>query len=142
MKKTTLFLFFFFSFSVFAQAQTDSLRITLQKAIEIALTENPSMRIAERTIETKKYYKKEQIVSLFPSVSAGVSYQRTIQKQKMDMSKMMETLGPILALLDTNPAHKGGGGPMEVGSYNTLALSANLTLPIIAPALWQALKLS
>ena len=154
MKKTTLFLLSLFSLTVFAQAQTDSLRISLQKAIEIALTENPSMRIAERTIETKKYYKKEQIVSLFPSVSAGVSYQRTIQKQKMvmDMSKMTSgitsLLDPIVtALIEHDiypifPESEEGIGAMEIGSYNNMVLSANLTLPIIAPALWQALKLS
>jgi outer membrane protein TolC len=154
MKKTTLFLFSLFSLTVFAQAQRDSLRISLQKAIEIALTESPSMRIAERTIETKKYYRKEQIVSLFPSVSAGVSYQRTIQKQKMvmDMSKMTSSitdlLDPIVTALINNgiypvfPEPEEGGGAMEIGSYNNMVLSANLTLPIIAPALWQALKLS
>ncbi|MCL2246221.1 MAG: TolC family protein [Lentimicrobiaceae bacterium] len=154
MKKIPLLLLSLLSLTLFAQPKTDSLRITLAKAIEIALNENPSMRIADRTIETKKYYKKEQIVSLFPSVAAGASYQRTLQKQKMvmDMSKMTSSitdlLNPIVnALIDNNiypvfPEPEEGDGAMEIGSYNNMVLSANFTLPIIMPALWNSLKLN
>jgi outer membrane protein TolC len=154
MKKLTLFTLTLFSLSVFAQNKTDSIPITLQQAIEIALNENPTMRIADRTIETKKYYKKEQIVALFPSVSAGASYQRTLQKQRMvmDMSKMTSGMTELLlpfykAFSELGkeipfPESEGGGEPMEVGSFNNLAFSANLSLPIIAPALWNTIKLT
>jgi outer membrane protein TolC len=156
-------LFFLFSAfclllsaSAFAQTKPDSLSITLQQAIEIALNESPNIRIADRTIETKKLYKQEQLVALFPSISGGVSYQRMLQKQKMvmDMSKMSEGfenyLTPIYKTLEEHnifvplpePGADGGGGAMEIGSYNTAVLSANLTLPIIAPALWNVIKLS
>jgi outer membrane protein TolC len=127
----------------------DSLSITLQQAIEIALNESPAMRIADRTIETKKYYKKEQIVGLFPNVTASASYQRTLQKQKMvmDMSKMtsgiVSYLQPIYEALQIPfPDSNGEGGPLEMGTFNNAALSANLTLPVIAPALWNVIKLS
>jgi outer membrane protein TolC len=124
MKKPTLLLSCLISFSVFAQSKTDSIPVTLQQAIEIALNESPDIRIADRTIETKKYYKKEQIVALFPGVSASASYQRTIQKQKMVMEFM--------------------GAPMEieVGTYNNMVLGANLTLPLVMPALWNTIKLT
>jgi outer membrane protein TolC len=124
MKKTILFLLFIVTLHCFAQTKQDSIRITLPQAIEIALSESPNIRIADRTIETKKYYKKEQIVSLFPNVTGGASYQRTIQKQKMVMDFMGQSM------------------EIEVGTFNNAVLSANLTLPIIAPALWNTLKLT
>jgi len=125
MKKTLpLIALFLFSITVFAQPKTDSLRITLPQAIHIALNESPTMRIADRTIETKKYYKKEQIVALFPNITGAASYQRTIQKQKMVMDFMGQTM------------------EIEVGTFNNMVLSANLTLPIIMPALWNSIKLT
>jgi len=124
MKSFPFIAIFFFSFTVFAQQNTDSLRITLQQAIEIALNESPTMRIADRTIETKKYYKKEQIVALFPNITGAASYQRTIQKQKMVMEFMEQSM------------------EIEVGTFNNMVLSANLSLPIIMPALWNTLKLN
>jgi outer membrane protein TolC len=114
-----------FTLTGFAQAKPDSLSITLQQALEIALNESPTMRIADRTIETKKYYRKEQIVGLFPNVAGAASYQRTLQKQKMVID--------IPGL---------GTQEMEVGTFNNMVLSANLTLPIIAPALWNTIKLT
>jgi len=124
MKKPLLFILSLIALSVFAQSKPDSLRITLQQAIDIALNENPTIRIADRTIETKKLYKKEQIVALFPDITAAASYQRTLLKQQMAM--------------DFN----GQSMEIEVGKYNNAALSANLTLPIIAPALWNSIKLT
>ncbi|MCL2435582.1 MAG: TolC family protein [Lentimicrobiaceae bacterium] len=124
MKKLTLLTLCLLTLPCFAQNQPDSLRITLPQAIEIALNESPTMRIAGRTIETKKYYKKEQIVNLFPNVTGAASYQRTLQKQKMVMDFMGQNM------------------EIEVGTFNNMVLSANLTLPIIAPALWNVIKLT
>ena len=39
------------------QAQ-DSVQIDLNKALEIALSESPSMRIADRNVQIKQVYKK------------------------------------------------------------------------------------
>jgi len=126
MKKILpLIALFLLSITVFAQPKTDSLRITLSQAIEIALNESPNMRIADRTIETKKYYRKEQLVSLFPNATGAASYQRTLQKPRMVIDI------PNL-----------GTQEMEMGTSNNMVLSANLTLPIIMPALWNTIKLT
>lgn len=110
--------------SLFAQESTDTVQIDLNKAIEIALSDAPTMRIASRDVEIKKNYKKEQIVALFPDLSASGSYSRTIQKQKMVMGM--------------------GGSPMEieVGTYNNYSAGLNLSLPVIMPALWKSLELA
>ena len=108
----------------FAQGQKDSVHIDLKKAIEIGLSESPSMRIADRDIQIKQQYKKEQIVSLFPDVSLSGSYQYTILKQSMAMSM--------------------GGQDMniKVGKDHNYSVGATLSLPLIVPSLWSSLKLS
>jgi len=144
MKKLTLFTLCLITFSCFAQSKPDSLRITLQQAIEIALNENPSMRIADRTIETKKDYRKEQIVGLFPNVTGAASYQRTLQKQKtvMDFSFLNDMFNNFLDRLGMDHMPDRPAEPMEIGTYNNMVFSANLSLPIIAPALWNIVKLT
>lgn len=110
-----------FPFIGFAQ---DSVHVNLQKAIEIALSENPTIKIADRNIEAKKYYKDEQIAALFPNISASGSYQRTVKKQKMTMEM--------------------GGSPMtiEVGTSNNYSAGINVSLPLVAAPTWYNLKLS
>lgn len=110
-----------FPFIGFAQ---DSVHVNLQKAIEIALSENPTIKIADRNIEAKKYYKDEQIAALFPNISASGSYQRTVKKQKMTMEM--------------------GGSPMtiEVGTSNNYSAGISLSLPLVAAPTWYNLKLS
>ncbi|MBO4488798.1 MAG: TolC family protein [Bacteroidales bacterium] len=106
-----------------AQAQ-DSVHVDLQKAIEIALSETPTMRIADRTVQIKQEYKKEQIAALFPDVSIAANYNRTLLKQQMSMDMGGQTMN------------------IKVGRDNTYSVGANLSLPLIAPALWSNLKLS
>ncbi len=108
-----------------AQAQSsDSIHVNLDKAIEIALSENPTMRIADRDIQIKQLYKKEQIVSLFPDVSLAANYNRTLLKQTMAMDMGGQSMS------------------IKVGKDNTYSVGGSLSLPIIAPALWSSLKLS
>ncbi len=106
---------------LFAQ---DSIHIDLKKAIEIALSESPTMRIADREVQIKQVYKKEQIVSLFPDVSLASNYNRTLLKQTMSMDMGGQTMN------------------IKVGRDNNYSVGANLSLPIVAPAIWSSLKLS
>ena len=66
---------------------------------------------------------------------------------KMGSGEMEGIVKSLYALLDAHgmPLPEKGseeGGPMEIGTYNNVTLSANLTLPIIAPALWNTIKLT
>jgi len=106
---------------LFAQ---DSIHIDLNKAIEIALSEAPTMRIADRTVDIKREYKKEQIVSLFPDVSLASNYNRTLLKQTMSMDMGGQTMN------------------IKVGRDNSYSVGANLSLPIVSFPLWSSLKLS
>ncbi|MBP5400471.1 MAG: TolC family protein [Bacteroidales bacterium] len=102
----------------------DSVHVTLQKAIEIALSENPTVKIADRTIEAKKYYKSEQIAALFPTLTGTGSYQRTVKKQTM----VMEMFGQV--------------NEIEVGTSNNVSAGLSLSLPLVAAPTWYNLKLS
>lgn len=102
----------------------DSVHVDLSKALEIALTENPTIKIANRDIQAKKYYKSEQIAALFPSVSLSGNFQSTIQKQKM----VMEMGGQAMEI--------------EVGTSYNYSTGASLSLPLVAAPTWYNLKLS
>ena len=52
-----------------AQEAKDIVLLTLDKALEIALSENPTMKVAGQEIQLKKEAKKEAYGGLFPEVS-------------------------------------------------------------------------
>ena len=99
-------------------------KITLDEAIEIALSESNSIKIAEMTIEKTGYAKKGAYSALYPNISANGSYQRTLKKQVMAMEM--------------------NGQPMEieVGMSNNVSAGLSAAMPLINAQLWQSLKLS
>ena len=62
-----------------------SVVLTLDDALRIALSENVSVKVADKEIERLTYAKKGTYASLFPQINASGSYQRTIKKQVMYM---------------------------------------------------------
>jgi len=71
--------------------------ITLEQALEIALSENVSVKVADMEIQRSSYAKKGAYAALFPQIDLTGSYQRTIKKQVMymdfDMSSMSSMAG-------------------------------------------------
>ncbi len=59
--------------------------ITLEQALEIALSENVSVKVADMEIERTGYAKKGSYAALFPQIDMSGAYQRTIKKQVMYM---------------------------------------------------------
>lgn len=107
-----------------AQQAQDSLIISLDQAIEIALEESNSIKIADLTIQKTGYSKKGTYAALYPNISASGSYQRTLKKQIMAMDF--------------------GGQSMEiaVGKWNNVNAGISASMPLINAQLWQSLKLS
>lgn len=105
----------------------DTIRVSLDKAIEIALSENPTIKIADKEIQRVTYSKKEREGGLYPNVSLSGAYQRALKKQKMFFS------------FPGMPANPDG---IEVGQDNTFNGALSASLPIIAPSLWATLKMS
>lgn len=132
MKKKNFILLTCVILFVGARAQTkqDTIQITLSQAIDIALSENPTIKINDKEIQRVEYNKKEKYGALLPNLSLSFSYVRTLKKQKMFFS------------FPGMPANPDG---IEVGQDNTFNGANNgfmATLPVIAPTLWASLKMT
>ncbi len=123
---TAILCFMFLMPSGFVRAQQtlDSLIISLDQAIEIALEESNSIKVANLTIEKSGYAKKGSYAALYPNISASGSYQRTIKKQVMAMD------------------FGGQAMEIEVGQWNNVNAGISASMPLINAQLWQSLKLS
>nr|WP_239057015.1 TolC family protein [Paludibacter sp. 221] len=121
--------------SVFAvQAQTqeeaqvpDTLVVSLSEALDIALSESPTIKVADKEIERVRYAKRETTSGFWPTVSLSGAYQRALKKQRM----MFDIPG-----MPSNP------DGIEVGQDNTFTGGLSASLPLIAPQLWSAVNLS
>lgn len=107
------------SFTIHAQE-----KITLEEAIEIALSESNTIKIADMTIEKTGYAKKGAYSALYPNISATGNYQRTLKKQVM----AMEMAGQAMEI--------------EVGMSNNVSAGVTAAMPLVNAQLWQSLKLS
>ena len=102
-----------------AKAQ-DTLRITLQEAIQIALSENPTIKVADQKIQLKKEANREVIWGLLPDVSLVGNFNHTIEKQSFAIM----------------------GQVMRVGTMNNASGGLTASLPVFAPALYQSMSLT
>ena len=59
--------------------------LTLDQALQIALSENSSVKLADKEIERVGYARKGTYASLYPQVDGSGAFQRTIKKQVMYM---------------------------------------------------------
>ena len=102
-------------------AQTaQPLMLTLEQALEIALNENPTVKIADQTVEVKKFAKKGTFASLWPEISASATWQRYVKKQRFHIM----------------------GQTMEVGTTNNYSAGIQAVMPLVNVQLWKSLQLS
>ena len=141
----------------------DTTVLTLEDAIKIALSENASVRVADKEIERAQYAKKGTYASLFPQVNGTGTFQRTIKKQVMYMDGMSggsmfaSIFEPIITALEQNGIHVDmstltGGGDQEegkssnegisVGRWNTFNGGISAAMPLVNAQLWESLKVS
>ena len=99
-------------------------KLTLAQALEIALSENPTIKIADQEIEIKRYAKQGTYAKLYPQIDGTATYQRVIEKQTMSMS-----LG-------------GQTQTIRVGSDNSFNGGISAAMPVINAQLWSSLKVS
>ena len=109
-----------------AQESTPTMQITLDKAIELALSDNPTMKVAEKDIELKEVSKSEAWQNLLPQVSldGAIQYNIQVASMKMDMS----------------------GQTMEIkmgkDNSNTWNAGLQVAIPLYAPAVYQAMNIT
>ncbi len=85
-------LFGLWATTAYAQ-QTDTLRIDLNTALDIALSENPNMKVADMEITKKQYAKKSAYGTLLPQIDLIGQYQRTLKRQTMYLDGDFNMLG-------------------------------------------------
>ena len=100
------------------------LTLSLRQAIDIALSESPTIKIAEQEIEIKRYAKQGTYAALYPQIDATAQYQRVIEKQTMSMDFGGQTQS------------------IKVGSDNSFNGGITASMPIINAQLWESLKVS
>lgn len=109
-----------------AVAQEDGakaeLHITLDKAIELAISDNPTMKVAEKEIELKEVAKSEAWQNLLPTVSIDgtVTYNIKVAEMKTSM----------------------GSFKMGNDDSNTWNGALQIALPIYAPAVYKTMSLT
>ncbi len=123
--------------------------ITLEQALQIALSENVSVKVADREIQRTTYAKKGTYASLFPQIDVSGTYQRTIKKQVMYMDFDMDPAGGTSGEGGSSSGGTEGGFTMpdtseglEVGRWNTWAAGLNASMPLVNTQLWKSLKIS
>ena len=92
MKRNILLVLLLINGIGILQAQ-EPLLLTLEKALEIAISENPTIKIADKEIEKQKYAKKETWGYLMPSVDLIGGYDRNIKKMVMSFEGQTVTIG-------------------------------------------------
>jgi outer membrane protein TolC len=105
-----------------ASEESTTLRLTLPKAIEIAVDENPTIKVADQDIELKKVSRTEAWQNLLPTVDLTGSMQYTIKAATMKL----------------------GGNSFKMGSdgTSTWAGALSVSLPLYAPTVYKSMNLS
>ena len=97
-----------------AEAQV---QLTLNEAIEIALNDNPTVKVADLEIERYDYVYKQAASSLYPQIDASGQYALAIRRQEM-------TEG------------------FSFGGKNTFNVSGNISLPLVVPSVYRQMKMT
>ena len=105
-----------------AQETKEPLTLTLDKALEIALSDNPTIKVAEEEIALKKVANKETWQSLLPEASIGGTWNHTNTAAQMNL----------------------GGQSFKMGQddSNTVSGTLNISLPLFAPSVYKAMSMT
>ena len=98
-------------------ANVGTLSLSLDEAIEIALTDNPTVKVANLEIERYDYVRKQVVSSLYPQVDASAQYSLAIRRQEMAEN-------------------------LSFGGKNTFNVAGTVSLPIFVPAVYRQMKMT
>ena len=115
-----------FTLTANAQESTPTMHITLEKAIELALSDNPTMKIADKEIELKEIAKTEAWQNLLPSATLDGAIQYNVKVASIKMEAMGQT----------QEIKMGKDGS------NTWNAALQVAIPLYAPAVYKAMSLS
>ena len=136
------------------EGYNDPITLSLDQCITIALSENPSIKVADMEIERMDYSKKETLGQLLPNISFAAQYSRTIAKQTMylNMSALSGATGGTTggttedaveeAAAEAKSSSSSGSNGIKMGLDNSYTMGFSASMPLIAPQLWKTLDLS
>jgi len=107
-------------FAIKAQGTQPPIELTLEKAIEIALSENPTVKVADMEIQRVDYSQKSAWYNILPSLTASAQYSKYAAPATMSLAGMVIKL------------------PTDFNANANLQLS----LPLFVPALWESIKMT
>lgn len=98
--------------------------LSREECLKIALSDNPTVKVADMEVTRADYSRRETLAGVFPTVDFNGAYQRTIKLQTMSMD------------------FGGQSQTIKVGSDNTWNLGFNASMPLVAPTLWKAISIA
>lgn len=107
-----------------AQTPADTVRLSREECVAIALQESPTIKVANLEVKRMDYSKKEVLASLFPSIDFTGAYQRSIELQSMSMN-----MG-------------GQSQTIKMGTDNNWNFGFSAAMPLVNASLWKSIKLS
>lgn len=117
------------AFATFAQVSQDVapldravLSLNLDKALELALAQNPTIKVADKDIELKKVADTEAWQNLLPSAKLDLTLNHSIKVAEVNIGGQSVKMG-----VDGATAATGG---------------ATINVPLFAPTVYRAMKLS
>ena len=105
-----------------AQGTQDTLTLNLDKALEIALSDNPTIKVADEEIALKKVSHKEAWQNLLPEASISGTMSHTITAPQFSIGDQTVKMGKDKA--------------------NTATGTLNISLPLFAPAVYRAMSMT
>jgi outer membrane protein TolC len=116
MKKLLMTICLCLGVFVAAEAQ-QKLELTLDEAINIALSDNPTIQVANLEIERYDYVRKQALSTLYPQVDASAQYALALRRQEMAEG-------------------------LSFGGKNTFNVAGTVSLPLFVPSVYRQLKLT
>lgn len=100
-----------------AQSVPQQITLSLDEAIEVALSENPTIKVANLEVERYDYVYKQTVSSLYPQIDASAQYSLALRRQEMAEG-------------------------LSFGGKNTFNVAGNVALPLFVPSVYRQMKLN
>lgn len=105
-------------------AANDTVRLSRQECVSIALQDNPTIRVADLEVKRMDYSKRETLASVFPNIDFSGAYQRTIKLQTVSMNMGGQTQ------------------QFKMGTDNNWNFGFSASMPLVNAQLWKAIQIS
>jgi outer membrane protein TolC len=105
-------------------AQTDTLHLSVDQAVELAIQQNLMQKVTELELQKKQEKVKEYMAALYPTIKASGSYTRNLKL-------------PVIFM----PAGSPFGPTLTIGSDNSYSASVSASMPLFVYNIFESIKL-